>query len=88
MYTVIEPQKKGRFLCYFREKEHGLYHTILEGPPCEWSRERGATHTLDCGEGIGRGTRPARLLKTVLYVGIDEDPTDTIVWEKWQGRIA
>jgi hypothetical protein len=31
----------------------------------------------------GTGTRPARLLKTVLYVGTDEE-NDAIVWEKWQ----
>lgn len=71
-----------------RERDHGKTHEVYEGPPCEWSQERGATHTLYCGELEGpfarpqTGTRPARLLKTVLYVGIDE-ADDAIVWEKW-----
>jgi hypothetical protein len=66
-----------------REKQYGKTHEVYDGPPCDWSKERGATHTLYCGEGLGRGTRPARLLKSVLYVGVDE-ADDQIVWEKWQ----
>jgi hypothetical protein len=31
----------------------------------------------------GTGTRPAKLLKTILYVGVDE-ADDQIVWEKWE----
>lgn len=64
------------------EKELKNRHCVYDGPPCEWSKERGATHTLYCGDGIGKGTRPAKLLKTVLYVGTDE-LDDDIVWEKW-----
>jgi len=72
-----------------REKTYGKTHDIYTGAPCDWSAERGATHTLYCGETTepfgcpGRGTRPAKLLKTVLYVGLDEE-NDAIVWEKWQ----
>lgn len=71
-----------------REKEFGKAHDVYTGAPCEWSAARGATHTLYCGEvegkyGMpGKGTRPAILKKTVLYVGTDEQ-NDQIVWEKW-----
>jgi hypothetical protein len=73
------------------EKEYKKHHDVYEGAPCEWSRVRGATHTLYCGEvegpyaRPGTGTRPAKLSKTVLYVGIDE-ADDLIVWEKWNVR--
>lgn len=69
-----------------REKEYKRTHEVFEGAPCEWSAQRGATHTLWCGEGIGKGTRPAKLLKTRLYVGVDEKPDGFIVWEKWEIR--
>ena len=71
------------------EKRHGKTHEVFQGAPCEWSALYGATHTLYCGEleGLYRrphtGTRPAKLLKTVLYVGIDEADGGGIVWEKW-----
>ena len=71
-----------------REKEYGKSHDVYEGAPDEWAAERGATHTLYCGEvegpygNHGRGTRPAKLLKTVMYVGVDEVDGD-IVWQKW-----
>jgi hypothetical protein len=68
---------------YVREREFKKGHDVFDGAPNDWSAERGATHTLDCGSGAGRGTRPARLLKTVLYVGVDEDADGQIVWEKW-----
>ena len=74
-------------LTIFKEREHGLHHEVYEGAPCEWSRDRGATHTLWCGAGHGRGTRPARLLKTRLLVGVDELPGDQIQWETWAGRV-
>jgi hypothetical protein len=66
-----------------KEKQYGLTHEVYDGAPCVWSELQGATHTLYCGEGVGRGTRPAKLLKTILYVGIDEDPQGNIVWDKW-----
>lgn len=74
-----------------REKQFKKSHDVFDGAPCEWSAERGATHTLYCGEtegpfgSIGRGTRPAKLSKTVLYVGVDERD-DQVVWEKWSIR--
>lgn len=73
------------------EKTYGKRHEVYQGAPCDWSAARGATHTLYCGETQGRfglphqGTRPARLLKTVLYVGTDE-ANDQIIWEKWDIR--
>ena len=72
------------------EKQYGKSHEVFTGAPCEWSAQQGATHTLYCGETEGpygchgRGTRPAKLLKTVLYVGVDEDEAGEIVWEKWE----
>lgn len=69
-----------------KEATHRKYHNVFDGAPCAWSKERGATHTLFCGEGPGRGTRPAKLLKTVLHVGVDEDGEGGIKWERWQVR--
>lgn len=66
-----------------REQDHRKDHVVLDGAPCEWSRERGATHTLDCGSGPGRGTRPAILKKTRLWVGVDELEGGIIKWETW-----
>ena len=82
---------QGRLLTTVKEKSHGLSHEVFSGAPCGWSDARGATHTLYCGEGHLRGTRPARLLKTVLWVGVDEVPTADgedylIVWERWHVR--
>ena len=71
------PGQKARMV---REKEYKKYHSVYDGAPCEWSLARGATHTLWISE--FQGTRPAKLLKTVLYVGTDEE-NDEIVWEKW-----
>ena len=70
----------------FRERDCQKNHDVFLGAPCEWSELQGATHTLDCGIGHGRGTRPAIMKKTVLYVGIDEHD-DKIVWEKWLGKV-
>jgi hypothetical protein len=58
---------------------------VWDFAPCTWSRDRGATHTLLVNDRPWMkcfSTRPARLLKTRLYVGVDED-ADDIVWEKW-----
>jgi hypothetical protein len=82
-YLAHRQQFKNRAYTVIREKEFGLSHYVYDGAPNEWARERGATHTLDCGEGPGKGTRPVRLLKTVAYIGVDEGPGETIVWEKW-----
>lgn len=73
-------------LTRFLEAEYGLQHDIFDGAPSEWAAERGATHTLDCGRGPGRGTRPAKLMKTRLHVGVDESPEGDIVWQVWTGR--
>jgi hypothetical protein len=59
-----------------------IYHTFLPFPPSEWAQVQGATHTLCTID----GERPARLLKTVAYVGVDEDEYGNCVWEKWQIR--
>lgn len=66
-----------------REEDYKHDHQIFDGPPDEWAASHGATHTLWCGPGPGKGTRPAKLLKTVLYVGVDESDSVGIIWEKW-----
>ena len=66
------------------EATYGKGFQVWSAAPCAWSRDRGATHTLLVeNDHAGGGTRPARLLKTVMYVGIDEVDND-IVWEKWR----
>lgn len=74
-----------------KELDCGHNHVVTLGAPCQWSEDRGATHTLHTDEwnpttGKHGGTRPARLLKTVLYVGVDETPGGNIKWEKWRVR--
>ena len=63
----------------FTEKEFGCHHEYQIGAPTEWAAEHGATHALYTKEGL----RPARILKTVAYIGIDESDEGDIVWEKW-----
>jgi hypothetical protein len=65
-----------------KEKQFGKYHEVYCVDHSDWAKERGATHTLYCGEGHGRGIRPAIVLKTCMYVGVDEE-NDQIVWERW-----
>jgi len=65
-----------------RERLYGRIHDIYDGAPNEWAAERGATHTLWTGIGLGRGSRPAILKNTVLCVAIDESD-DQITWGKW-----
>jgi hypothetical protein len=69
-----------------REQDHGNHFDVFAGAPCQWSADRGATHTLWLGEGMAEGSRPARLLKTVMWVGVDEDADGGLVWEKWAVR--
>lgn len=82
-------QTQIKFPCTrVRELEHKRDHYISHGAPCEWSEAHGATHSLNCEveQRMGfAGTRPAKLLKTVLYVGLDEDENG-IVWTKWHIR--
>jgi len=67
-------------LSIVREKEYGHTHEVFHCAPCAWSRDRGATHTLTTKD----GTRPARLMKTRLYVGTDETEDGDIKWDKWE----
>jgi hypothetical protein len=70
-----------------RELTHKNWFDVFGFAPCAWSRDRGATHTLIVDNtyigALFTKTRPARLLKTVIYVGVDEQ-ADDIVWEKWK----
>jgi hypothetical protein len=93
-YYPLEDQLRARKtpITGVVEQDFKKEHTVFGGAPCEWSAEQGATHTLYCGETEGRfgtpgrGTRPAILKKTVLYVGVDEDENGKVVWEKWNVR--
>lgn len=84
--NVFHPNRPGMTAFIFREKEFKRDHEVFNMPPCEWSSNKGATHTLFIGprDFHGCGTRPSKLLKTVLYVMDDEDENK---WSKWEGRI-
>jgi hypothetical protein len=74
-------------LIQFREKEYKKTHYLYALPPSQWAAERGATHSLWLGEGLGRGTRPVILKKTRILVGVDETiGGGGIEWETWEGR--
>ena len=64
------------------ERKFGYDHIFTPGAPSDWAKAEGATHSLV----TTNGDRPARLLKTVAYVGVDEDEYGHCVWEKWQVR--
>jgi hypothetical protein len=81
-YPILQ-SLKTRQLTRVKEREFRRWHDVFDGAPCEWSASHGATHTLYTGEGIGRGTRPARLMKTRLHVGIDEAESGGISWQVW-----
>jgi hypothetical protein len=82
-------QTQIKFPCTrVREREYKLDHYISHNPPCEWSKAQGATHSLNCEveQRMGwAGTRPAKLLKTILWVGLDEE-NGQIIWTKWHIR--
>ena len=88
--NLVQYNKEGNPvgpLTLVREQEFKKLHEVFQGAPNTWAKERGATHTLWTGTGIGKGTRPAKLLKTRLYVGIDEDEQGQIIWEKWNTTV-
>lgn len=66
---------------YFENKEFNTKYEYLDKAPSQWCADRGATHTIYVGP--FSETRPARILKSVAYVGIDEE-NDQLVWEKWE----
>ena len=73
-------------LILFRESEYKKTHEIYSIPPSQWAAERGATHSLWCGEGHGRGTRPVIVKKTRILVGVDETLDGGIEWQTWTGK--
>ena len=81
-HTEIAKHLWNSMAATVKEREFGKTHDVYQGAPTLWAAERGATHTVWCGIGPGRGVRPAILKKTVLLVGIDE-VDDKIIWEKW-----
>ena len=68
----------------FQEVTYGNWFEFTNDPldHSQWAKEQGATHCLitgkhphDCGK------RPAKILKTVAYVMVDEG-----IWKKWSVR--
>lgn len=84
----FHPLRNDMKIFIFKAK-NGIYHDVYECPPDKWAEEHGATHTLYIGpkDFAGGGTRPAKLLKTVLYIGVDEDENSGIKWEKIEGIV-
>ena len=74
----------GTFTFVRLRENRDIEHRFYDAAPCVWSRDRGATHSLIVTRDpdLNGPTRPARLLKTCVYVGIDEVDND-IVWERW-----
>ena len=74
----------GTFCIVRSQGSRHIKHEFYDAAPCVWSRDRGATHSLIVTRDpdFNGPTRPARLLKTCVYVGIDEVDND-IVWERW-----
>ncbi len=68
----------------FIDSEFKNSHFLSEGAPCDWSREHGATHTLHID--ADDSTRPARIAKSRIYVGLDENEVGGVAWETWTGR--
>ena len=66
----------------FTEVDAGHRHYCALGAPNEWSKERGATHSLETID----GNRPAQVYKTFALIGVDESDLGNIVWERWQIR--
>jgi hypothetical protein len=66
----------------FTEVDAGHRHYCAFGAPNEWSKERGATHSLETID----GNRPAQVYKTFALIGVDESDLGNIVWERWQIR--
>jgi hypothetical protein len=89
MNTYFHPLRSNMSVSIFREKECNRDHEVYNCPPDKWAADNGATHTLYIGKRDLHccGTRPAKLLKTVLYVGVDEDNNGGIKWEKWHGVV-
>lgn len=79
---VDDVMSRGYTVTRVCELDCKRWHDFANTPPDQWAAARGATHTLFTLD----GTRPARLLRTVAYVGINEDENGAIVWEKWRVR--
>ena len=73
---------------WFVERDCALSFEYADGAPDDWSRERGATHTLMLNTPLACGwdRRAAIVKKTVAYVAVDEGADGSIVWEKWRVR--
>lgn len=69
---------------YLKHLETKNNFNAVKGAPCDWAKDRGATHTLLLELG---GTRPLKLSKTRAYVGVDESDDGQIVWETWPIQI-
>jgi len=78
----VEQLNSGQVAGTFIEVSARHQHEYAIGAPTEWAAERGATHTLYTID----GPRPARVKRTVAYIGVDETPEGDIAWERWEIR--
>ncbi len=74
-------QIRDTIIGYFTEKNYGNDFEF-KSVDCEWLKEQGCTHEIAVGGVHGSPYRGAKLLKTVVYVLVDEDENGN-VWEKW-----
>jgi len=70
----------------FTEKSAGKTHFFRQGEPFwmpeKFAKAHGITHTMETLD----GDRAIKLLRTVVYVAIDEDEYGVPIFEKWQIR--
>lgn len=67
---------------YFNNTETDVRFDYYKGVAASLAGIEGATHTLVVDDVVGFPFRAAKVLKTVVYVAVDEDENG-IVWEKW-----
>ncbi len=69
-------------LGYFTEKNYGNDFEFKD-VDCQWLKDQGCTHEIAVGGAPHHyHYRGAKLLKTVVYVLVDENENGA-VWEKW-----
>ncbi len=68
----------------FVSKETNAYFEYSDQPILhnQWAIDQGATHVVYVCD-VFCNTRAACVLKTVVYIGVDEDENGNMVWEKW-----
>lgn len=70
----------------FRELDFGNFFDFRIVTPNSWNASKGASHEF-YSEGYNRWIG-CRIGKTVAYVFIDEDGEGSVIWDRWQIRVA